>query len=87
MNVASGPKQPIVLTVSVHDTKEECILESGCSFHITPQRNVLFDFKELEGGKVLMANNTQSEVKGIGKIRITNEDGVNFERREIHAKY
>lgn len=31
--------------------------------------------KEIDGGKVSMANNTYSEVKGIGKIIITNPDG------------
>ena len=51
------------------------MLDSGCSFHITPHRHVLFDFKEVKGGKVLMANNTQCNVEGIGKIRITNTYG------------
>ena len=35
----------------------------------------MFDLEESDGGRVLMANNTQSEVKGIGKIRILYEEG------------
>lgn len=36
---------------------------------------MLFDFKEVNRGKVLMANNTQCDIKGIGKIRIINTEG------------
>ena len=64
----------MILTENVQDTKAEWILESGCSFHITPNREVLFDLKEMEGGKVLMGNNTISEVKGVGKLRTVNPD-------------
>lgn len=53
----------------------EWILDSGCTFHITSDKKVLVDLKEGNGSKVLMANNAQCEVKCIGKIRITNEDG------------
>lgn len=50
-------------------------MDSGCSFHITPTKEFLFDLEEFEGGKVLMANNTHSNIQGIGKIRIKNPDG------------
>ena len=73
--VSASRQQPLVLTVSTQDTKDDWVLDSGCSFHITPQRNVLFDFKKVNGGKVLMANNTQCDVEGIGKIKIVNSDG------------
>lgn len=74
-NSVSEPKQPLVLTVSTQDSKNEWVLDSGCSFHMTPQKEELFDFKEHDGGKVLMANNTHCEVKGIAKIKICNSDG------------
>ena len=35
----------------------------------------MFDFKEFNGGSALMANNTQCDIKGIGKIKIQNSDG------------
>lgn len=41
VNVASEPRQPLMLTVSVQDNKDDWILDSGCSFHITPQRSVM----------------------------------------------
>ncbi|KAF8113902.1 hypothetical protein N665_0044s0016, partial [Sinapis alba] len=53
---------------------DEWFLDSGCSFHITPNKHALFDLEELEGGKVIMENNTTNEVKGIGKLKIVNPD-------------
>lgn len=50
-------------------------MDSGCTFHITPDREVLFDFKALKGGKALMANNSDSEVKR-GKIKILTVEGT-----------
>ena len=49
-------------------------MDSGCSFHITLDKDSLFDLQEFDGGKVLMGNMTHSEVKGIGKIKILNPD-------------
>lgn len=75
-NLAQEKDQPMVLTASLQDPKKEWVLDSGCTFHITPDKDVLFDFKEVDGGKVLMGNNTHSEVKGIGKLKIINSDGL-----------
>ena len=67
-------REPMILTASVHDTRHEWVLDSGCMFHITPDKGALFDFEEIGGGKVLMGNNTHSEVKGMGKLKILNPD-------------
>lgn len=74
-NLAEGPKQPLVLTISTKDTQEEWVMDSGCSFHITPDRSYMFYLEEFKGGKVLMANNIHCDIKGIGKIRIQNPYG------------
>lgn len=68
-------KQPLVLTVSAENSEGEWVMDSGCSFHITPDREFLFDFKKVSGGKVLMANNTHCDIEGIGKVKIVNPDG------------
>ena len=72
-----------MLTASIHDSRKEWVLDSGCTFHITPDKDVLFDLQEGDGSKVLMANNTQCKVKGIGKIRIINEDGTKVILRDV----
>ncbi|KAG7533289.1 Integrase catalytic core [Arabidopsis thaliana x Arabidopsis arenosa] len=38
-------------------------------------KDALFNLKEIDGGKVLIGNNTYSEVKEIGKLKIQNPDG------------
>ena len=35
----------------------------------------MFDLKQVSGGKVLMGNNTFSEIEGVGKVRIKGSDG------------
>lgn len=67
-------KEPLILTASPQDINGEWVLDSSCSFHITPDKESLFDLREFDGGKVLMGNMTHSEVTGIGKIKILNPD-------------
>lgn len=64
----------MVLTASILASKDEWVLDSGCTFHMTPNKSALFDFKEINGSKVLMGNNICSEVRGIGKLKIINPD-------------
>lgn len=74
-NLVYEVPQPMVLTVSTEYTKDEWVLDSGCTFHITPNKNWLFDLQEFKGNKVLMGNNTLSKVKGMEKIKIVSPEG------------
>ena len=65
-----------VLKVRTESVKTEWILDSGCSFHITPRRDWFTEFKELSGGTVLMGNNQQCQVEGIGSVAIRMYDGM-----------
>ncbi|CAA7043751.1 unnamed protein product [Microthlaspi erraticum] len=66
-----------------NNEKEEWILDTGCSFHMTPRRDMFIDFKEASSGKVKMANSTHSEVKGIGSVRFLNPDGTTFVLHDV----
>ncbi|KAG7565052.1 Zinc finger CCHC-type [Arabidopsis suecica] len=61
-------------------TRKECsdvwFCDTGCTSHMTPRKEWFVDLKMLEPGSVTMANNTASQVKGIGSVRIQNEDGT-----------
>lgn len=61
-------------------TRKECsdmwICDTGCTSHMTPRKEWFVDLKMLEPGSVEMANSTTSQVKGIGSVRIQNEDGT-----------
>ena len=63
--------------------QDEWIMDTGCSFHMTPRRDFFIDFTEVNSGKVRMANNSYSEVRGIGNIRFTNLDGTSFVLLEV----
>lgn len=59
------------------------MLDTACLFHMTSRRDVSINFKELTTGRVKMANNSLSEVKGIGSVRLVNPDGTIFVLHEV----
>ncbi|GJS54971.1 zinc finger, CCHC-type containing protein [Tanacetum coccineum] len=56
----------------------ESIMDFGGSFHMTPRRDFLFDFKEFNGGTVLLGDNRACAIIGIGKVRVQMKDGSGF---------
>lgn len=63
--------------------RSERIMDTYCSFHMTPRNDYFLEFKEVNAGKVKMANGTFSEIKGIGSIRFTNPDGTTFLLQDV----
>lgn len=43
--------------------REVWILDSGCSFHMSPHRQWFLDFKDMDSGKVLLGNNQECRIK------------------------
>ncbi|GJU53066.1 copia LTR rider [Tanacetum coccineum] len=56
----------------------EWIMDSGGSFHMAPRRDFLFDFKEFNGGTVLLGDNRACAIMGIGKVGVQMKDGSSF---------
>ncbi|GJT87968.1 retrovirus-related pol polyprotein from transposon TNT 1-94 [Tanacetum coccineum] len=56
----------------------EWIMDSGGSFHMTPRRDFLFDFKEFNGGTILLGDNRACVIMGIRKVRVQMKDGSSF---------
>ncbi|GJR41256.1 retrovirus-related pol polyprotein from transposon TNT 1-94 [Tanacetum coccineum] len=56
----------------------EWIMNSGGSYHLTPRRDFLFDFKEFNGGTVLLDDNRACAIMGTGKERVQMKDGSSF---------
>ncbi|KAL5569740.1 hypothetical protein UlMin_026315 [Ulmus minor] len=65
-----------VLAVTTQEYKQEWILDSGCTFHMCPTRDWFKEYKEIDGGKVLMGNNIPCQIVGIGNISIRMFDGL-----------
>ena len=71
--VLMAESETLVVTGS---NAEEWVLDTGCSFHMTPRRDWFIEFKELSTGYEKMGNDTYSQVKGIGNIKVRNSDGT-----------
>ncbi|CAL9112609.1 unnamed protein product, partial [Musa textilis] len=57
-------------------SKNEWILDSGCSYHMCPSRDLFSTYESCNGGIVLMDNNAVCNVIGKGTIRIKMHDGI-----------
>nr|GEV42923.1 retrotransposon protein, putative, Ty1-copia subclass [Tanacetum cinerariifolium] len=56
----------------------EWIIDSGGSYHMTPRRDFLFDFKEFDGGTVLLGDNRTYAIRGTKKVKVQMKDGSSF---------
>ncbi|GKA89306.1 retrovirus-related pol polyprotein from transposon TNT 1-94 [Tanacetum coccineum] len=56
----------------------DLIMESGCSYHMTPRLDILFDFLECDEGSVQLGDNRECKIRGIGKVRLQLKDGSSF---------
>ena len=75
-------KDADVLIAADKKFSSEWILDSGCSFHICPQKDFFITFEKVNGGRVLLGNNLACKVAGIGSISIKMYDGkvINLEQ-------
>ncbi|KAK5803675.1 hypothetical protein PVK06_031324 [Gossypium arboreum] len=54
---------------------DEWILDSGCTYHMCPNKDWFSSLKELEGGIVLMGNDSACKTMGVGTVQLKNHDG------------
>ena len=65
----------LTISLSVSQTSE-WILDSGCSYHMCPNKEMFLDFKEFNGGVVYMSNDSTCKMMGVGSVQIKMFDGV-----------
>ncbi|KAG8497140.1 hypothetical protein CXB51_008403 [Gossypium anomalum] len=67
-----------LLVVSVNNSKvsEEWILDSGCTFHMSPDRDWFTTYETVSEGVTLMGNNASCKIAGVGTIKVKMLDGV-----------
>lgn len=70
--------EPVMLTASGTSNREGWVLDSGCSYHMTFRRDLMFDVEEINGGKILMGNDTFCEITAIGKVKFVNSNKTEF---------
>ncbi|KAG8481358.1 hypothetical protein CXB51_026131 [Gossypium anomalum] len=67
-----------LLVASVNDSKvsEEWILDSGCTFHMSPNRDWFTTYETVSEGVVLTENNASCKITGVGTIKVKMFDGI-----------
>ena len=63
------------LVVSEKAESDVWVMDSGCSYHMTFKRDWFQNYQEINGGKVLLGNDHECKVLGIGDIRLKMVDG------------
>ena len=71
-----GYESSEALMVSSKSSDHEWILDSSCSFHMTPNRMYFEEFQKLEGGSMLLGSNQSCKITGIGAVRFKFHDGT-----------
>ena len=61
--------------VSSVTSTDEWLCDSSCSFHMCFKKECFFNFTELDGGVVYLADNQPCKIAGIGSISLKNHDG------------
>ncbi|KAG8501609.1 hypothetical protein CXB51_003912 [Gossypium anomalum] len=67
-----------LLVTSVNNSKvsEEWILDSGCTFHMSPNWDWFTTYETMSEGVVLMGNNASCKIAGVGTIKVKMFDRV-----------
>ena len=66
-NLSQGYDSGEVLVTSTKSTADVWILDSGCTYHMTHRKDWLTDYQKIDGGKVILGDNTTCQVEGIGR--------------------
>lgn len=72
----SGDDITLSVVTSNKRSKTEWILDTGCTFHMCPYKDLFTTFEPVDCGVVLMGNDAQCKVAGIGTVQIKTNDGV-----------
>ena len=74
--ISDGYESAEGLTISKLSSRDEWVLDSRCTFHMTPRRDWLQNFKKIKERKVLMGNDQSCNIVGIGSIKFKMWDGT-----------
>ena len=65
-----------VLAVCLDNDNSDWILDSGCTYHMCPNKSWFHTYSKTNGGQVLLGNNVSCSVVGIGSVHIKLCDGT-----------
>jgi hypothetical protein len=67
-----------VLAVTDSDShfSDQWVLDTACTFHMSPKRDWFTTYELVDDGSVLMGNDVACKIVGMGTIRIRMHDGI-----------
>ena len=63
-------------TTSGKGVDDNWVLDSGCTFHMCPHKDWFVTYESVDSGVVLMGNDAECKVAGIGTVQIKTHDGT-----------
>ena len=72
----SGDGDMLSVSSSSDHLTDSWILDSTCSYHMTPNKDWFNTYRSVNSGSILMGSDVSCKVAGIGNIRIKMFDGV-----------
>ncbi|KAK4391110.1 Retrovirus-related Pol polyprotein from transposon TNT 1-94 [Sesamum angolense] len=87
-NVAEGSSDEVYMLCDVNSaisslSMNEWLLDSGCTFHMTPFKEILTNYKSDNFGTVSMANEKLCDVKGFGDVCLTFESDFKLTLKNV----
>jgi hypothetical protein len=73
---SKGSDLILLVTISDDRSNNKWVLDTACTFHMSPKRDWFTTYDSVNGGLVLMGNNVACKIVGIGSIRIRMYDGI-----------
>ncbi|KAK9073212.1 hypothetical protein SSX86_007536 [Deinandra increscens subsp. villosa] len=80
---SEGYESVDVLVVTSGKSEHEWILDSGCSYHMTPLKSCFKDFKEVKKGTVQLGDDRPCEIMGIGSMVLRLGNGTELELHDV----
>lgn len=59
-----------------NNQNQNLILDSSCNFHMTSRKPCLENFKNINGGNIVIGNNATNRVIGIGNVTLRFENDI-----------
>ncbi|GKD93959.1 retrovirus-related pol polyprotein from transposon TNT 1-94 [Tanacetum coccineum] len=66
----------VYLAIDTEKSRDELIVDSGCTFHMTPHRSWFTTYESFNGGNVYIGNHSICPVIGKGNIQVKMHDNV-----------
>ncbi|GJX70600.1 retrovirus-related pol polyprotein from transposon TNT 1-94 [Tanacetum coccineum] len=66
----------IYLAIDIEKSKDELIVDSGCTFHMIPHRSWFTTYESFNGGNIYIGNHSICPVIGKGNIQVKMHNGV-----------